>query len=57
MGSFPPTNASVVGSLATGPVPQSAQTCPVETTAVRLRQLGQIQLFLTVFGHKLAATR
>ena len=57
MGSSSPRNTSLMGSLATGPVPQIAQTCTVETTTVQLRQLGQIQLFLTVSGHKLAATR
>ena len=55
MGSSPPTNASVLGSLATGRVPKSAQTCPIETTAVQLRQLGQIQLVLTVSGHKFSS--
>ena len=50
-----PTNASVEGSLATEPVPQSAPTCPVETTVVQLRQLGQVHLSLTVSGHKFSS--
>ena len=56
MGSFTPKINSVVGSLATEPVPQSALTCLAETTVVQLRQLRQVQLFLTVPGNKFSSS-